>query len=599
MSNPVNLSAPAPGPTPDLARQDKDVVSSIEPKPGDEQAGSNVNLRQSDPTPSGHPPQNPQDRAGTGPISSNFKLGKKLDLVANILEQELEDLSEEHSTKVPFNLNRQIEQIRKLAKESRQDPNSKPSDDRRDPNCEIERFTIDEWKKKERDETCAIAAYYRSVPSLENIEHGKAPATGSKERPQRVVIASEVLYNELEDITDVIIVTYVPAILTSPYKLLVKYYPEITERLAQLQTQVALMDQNRRDRSAPEARRSSGTSEFGDTVLHLNVAIMAEIDKSDKAKDNGFEDLIIPESHRNLLIGLVKNKVAESKSEPRPDTVDDISTHIDVIRVETALTEHTERAQRWGCVLLLDEADVFLTRRDWHDTNHNALVSVFLRQLEYCSGILFLTTNRVGVLDEAFKSRIHVSLAYPNIQLRETVDTWQGILNRIERDNKTASIKIKSDRNALLSFAKSHYKKHEKSGTAWNGRQIRNAFQLAIALGHHDRDKNLNAAGLTAEQAALMGERKSITEDRSFVFCSASFAARMHILRTSRSLQHAAYGSDPYIVETVSTLTQGGCMCLVRDEARTNPAELIDAIQELGVNWAMMRPSIGCLLPRN
>jgi hypothetical protein len=37
---------------------------------------------------------------------------------------------------------------------------------------------------------------------------------------------------------------------------------------------------------------------------------------------------------------------------------------------------------------------------------------VFLRVLEYYSGILFLTTNRVGIMDEAFKSRIHVSLYY-------------------------------------------------------------------------------------------------------------------------------------------------------------------------------------------
>jgi hypothetical protein len=45
---------------------------------------------------------------------------------------------------------------------------------------------------------------------------------------------------------------------------------------------------------------------------------------------------------------------------------------------------------------------------------------VFLRQLEYYSGILFLTANRVGVLDEAFKSRINISLRYPRFGLAET-----------------------------------------------------------------------------------------------------------------------------------------------------------------------------------
>jgi hypothetical protein len=46
--------------------------------------------------------------------------------------------------------------------------------------------------------------------------------------------------------------------------------------------------------------------------------------------------------------------------------------------------------------VLLDEADVFLEERDMKDLKRNALVSVFLRALEYYDGILILTSNRVG-----------------------------------------------------------------------------------------------------------------------------------------------------------------------------------------------------------
>lgn len=49
-----------------------------------------------------------------------------------------------------------------------------------------------------------------------------------------------------------------------------------------------------------------------------------------------------------------------------------------------------------AAVVLLDEADVFLEERDVRDLNRNALVSVFLRALEYYEGILILTSNRVG-----------------------------------------------------------------------------------------------------------------------------------------------------------------------------------------------------------
>ncbi|CCT75384.1 related to TOB3 (member of AAA-ATPase family) [Fusarium fujikuroi IMI 58289] len=287
----------------------------------------------------------------------------------------------------------------------------------------------------------------------------------------------------------------------------------------------------------------------------VDVDKIQDIDKSDEARDSSFEDLVILDSHRSLLLGLVRNLVVGSNSDTGPSGVGDGSTQIDIVRgkgrgliillhgppgsgktstaetlaaysrrplypitcgdlgtspdaVERTLVEHTERAQRWGCVLLLDEADVFLSRRDWRDTNHNALVSVFLRQLEYYSGILFLTTNKVGVIDEAFKSRIHVSLAYPNIKLQETLHIWEGILNRLEKDNQTARIRVKFDRSALLSFAKRHYKCHESTSSTWNGRQIRNAFQLAISLGHHDRDQKLRAANLTDEQAIASGGKK-------------------------------------------------------------------------------------------
>ncbi|KAF6835974.1 hypothetical protein CMUS01_05569 [Colletotrichum musicola] len=273
----------------------------------------------------------------------------------------------------------------------------------------------------------------------------------------------------------------------------------------------------------------------------------------------GFKELVIPESHRELLIGLVRNQVSPAEAvDGKNYAKAESSAQIDIVRgkgqgliillhgppgsgktstaetlaaytrrplypitcgdlgtepvqVEEALVEHTERAQKWGCILLLDEADVFLAQRTWRDTNHNALVSVFLRQLEYYSGILFLTTNRVGVMDEAFKSRIHVSLAYPTIELQETENIWKGILDRLERNNKTEAVKVKFDRDALISFARKHYKQYEKAGSAWNGRQIRNAFQLAIALGHHERDKALAEANLTDEQAAQTGEKKWMT----------------------------------------------------------------------------------------
>ena len=82
----------------------------------------------------------------------------------------------------------------------------------------------------------------------------------------------------------------------------------------------------------------------------------------------------------------------------------------------------------WGCVVLLDEADVFLEERTKMDLQRNALVSVFLRVLEYYDGILILTTNRIGTFDEAFKSRVQLALHYPKLNEDGRREVWYNFV---------------------------------------------------------------------------------------------------------------------------------------------------------------------------
>ena len=77
---------------------------------------------------------------------------------------------------------------------------------------------------------------------------------------------------------------------------------------------------------------------------------------------------------------------------------------LNVAAMETSLKEALMRAQRWGAVMLIDEADVYIKRRE-DDMTMNAVVGVFLRVLEYFNGLLFLTTNRIDDIDEAIVSR--------------------------------------------------------------------------------------------------------------------------------------------------------------------------------------------------
>ncbi len=84
---------------------------------------------------------------------------------------------------------------------------------------------------------------------------------------------------------------------------------------------------------------------------------------------------------------------------------------LNVAAMETALKEILTRAQRWGAVMLIDEADVYIKRRD-DNIAMNAVVGVFLRVLEYFNGLLFLTTNRVDDIDEAIVSRCIALIRY-------------------------------------------------------------------------------------------------------------------------------------------------------------------------------------------
>ncbi|KAK8112661.1 hypothetical protein PG984_013187 [Apiospora sp. TS-2023a] len=290
----------------------------------------------------------------------------------------------------------------------------------------------------------------------------------------------------------------------------------------------------------------------------LEIDLLKDIDQGREARDSSFDDLVIPESYRDMLVGLVENHASKHQRRQarqvnasmglgntqidlvrgkgqglivllhgppgsgKTSTAETIAAHtrrplysitcgdlgLDPDGVESELNQHTTRADKWGCVMLLDEADVFIMQRSWHNIERNALVSVFLRQLEYYSGILFLTTNRPGVIDEAFISRIHISLRYPTIDLDATKKMWALTLNRIERENGASSIRVVFDREILMSFAERHYLRREKSGKTWNGRQIRNAFQIALALGHSQRLKMLERKGITPEQAAASGKRR-------------------------------------------------------------------------------------------
>ncbi|MDB6086638.1 MAG: family ATPase [Gammaproteobacteria bacterium] len=101
--------------------------------------------------------------------------------------------------------------------------------------------------------------------------------------------------------------------------------------------------------------------------------------------------------------------------------------------VGAALSSILRRAVRWDAILLLDEADVYIRRRD-NDLEHNAIVAEFLRTLEYFNGLLFMTTNRIGDVDDAILSRCIATIQYETPPKSDAIRLWKLLAEQFGAD---------------------------------------------------------------------------------------------------------------------------------------------------------------------
>lgn len=108
--------------------------------------------------------------------------------------------------------------------------------------------------------------------------------------------------------------------------------------------------------------------------------------------------------------------------------------------MEVQLSRIFQTANHWNALILLDEADVYLEQRSIHDIARNKLVSVFLRKIEYCEGIMFLTTNRVSNFDEAIISRIRLMLKYNELGMEARGQIWGHFLQRARTSHGAAVV---------------------------------------------------------------------------------------------------------------------------------------------------------------
>ncbi|EXJ69450.1 uncharacterized protein A1O5_07486 [Cladophialophora psammophila CBS 110553] len=222
--------------------------------------------------------------------------------------------------------------------------------------------------------------------------------------------------------------------------------------------------------------------------------IRAFVESQVKYKDD-FDDVIAGKGRGMIMLlagppGVGKTLTSESVAEDMRVPLYMMSAGdlgLDPSGIEESLNLVLDMVSKWNAVLLLDEADVFLEARSSNDLERNKMVSIFLRVLEYYEGVLFLTTNRIKNIDEAFHSRIHVTVNYPNLSVESRRHIWQTFLGH---DHPMGGKEL--DRLARVDL---------------NGRQIKNVLKTAQMLARSEEGSSSQEQAKDAQRGAKVEMR--------------------------------------------------------------------------------------------
>ncbi|KAL3302804.1 AAA family ATPase [Colletotrichum asianum] len=148
---------------------------------------------------------------------------------------------------------------------------------------------------------------------------------------------------------------------------------------------------------------------------------------------------------------------------------------LDPSALEKQLDDIFILARRWGAIILIDEAGMFMTKRRASTPDQNAAVTAFLRLFHTYDGLLFLTSTTKDI-DTAFHDRIHATIKYTELDETQRTNIWRCQLQRAvgSPEGHPPSSRWPEEAYRLLGKVET------------NGREIRNivrtAEQLALGL---------------------------------------------------------------------------------------------------------------------
>ncbi len=197
-------------------------------------------------------------------------------------------------------------------------------------------------------------------------------------------------------------------------------------------------------------------------------------------KDGGFKDIVSGKGDGAVVLlggppGVGKTLTAEVYAESKHMPLYNVQCSqlgIDAVGLEAKLLKVFRRAKRWGAIVLLDEADVYVRERG-KDLKQNAIVGCFLRVLEYQGSVLFLATNKPEDVDDAIASRCIARLDYmrPSVELETKI--WRVLADTAGAKISDATIRTLVQRLPL---------KRGGISPGRSGRDVKNLLKLAMLV---------------------------------------------------------------------------------------------------------------------
>lgn len=152
-----------------------------------------------------------------------------------------------------------------------------------------------------------------------------------------------------------------------------------------------------------------------------------------------------------------------------------------VAELEERLTDVLSLAAHWGALVLLDEGDALVERRQRGALLQNSMTGVLLRLLENFEGSLFITSNRASFFDPAALSRVTLAIRYDPLDKAGKRSVWRNALARVLGDEviEGGSLRGKDVAFKLVDVAFDLEKLSEFDGS---GRSVGAVLRLAIGL---------------------------------------------------------------------------------------------------------------------